>query len=619
MYIRHHCGNAQRKGKLRGGSGGLKLHAAPGLGDDAAGGLDHGIVDVDLGIQHGDSRRDRGEIAVAASGFDLGIHIGADADIAAAAFFVGDDNLIVVIAAVAGILSGVDFTVDIDDGASDLYVHRVERVGQVGDIQDSAGLVDRSGELHITGGIDFRVFADVDFDRVADVEEVRMDRLPRSHDIIKLILLLLFSENVRILLFAQRSGLGGDLHVIRDDRAQNIDLLAPDDKVHIFGEQIMQDDSALLILNAVFRVDDQLVQQVRFRHEDQPVKARRGGLQHKVGKRGIRAKNSDLPSLCVGFDFRCCPVKHDLGFICDRICDAAADKIVHMDRNGIVVTVNKGKGYLVIADRDRLRLGLAQFTGEVHAVSIRVRDGDVGHGVGNADIDADSVLTLAGVHRNGCFGRGLFPGNKHSADSVVAFPGFDREIRLHAGADIDGVVVFAGIDSDGTNLVTADVDGIAPLSGLDVNAVHTVAGFDVDGVIRRRSDDGEARVLNLNTLLHGQVDTGQEHIDPVNENVAVDLDAVAGGAGAVSPALRSRLRFIGVRGDNVQHKVRARLDARGSFLALTAGRSRSRQADGNVAVVLAGLDLDGQFLGILGDALQSQVDGLLDRVLTVLF
>ena len=286
MYIRHHRGNTQRERKLRGRSGGLNLHTALGLGDDAAGGLNHGIANVDLGIQHGNRHRNGREIVVAASGFDLGIHIGADAHIAAAALFVGNNDLVVIGSVVGRILPGVNFTVDIDNGTADLDVHGVERVGQIGDVQDAAGLVDRGGELHIAGRIDFRILADVDFDRVVNVEEVRMDGLPRRYDIVKLILLLLLAEDILLFLFTQSSGLCGDFYVVRYDRAEHIDVFTAHDEVQIGGEQIMQDYFAFLVLNAVFRVDDQLVQQIRFRHEYEPVKARRGSLQHKVGKRG---------------------------------------------------------------------------------------------------------------------------------------------------------------------------------------------------------------------------------------------------------------------------------------------------------------------------------------------
>ena len=83
---------------------------------------------------------------------------------------------------------------------------------------------------------------------------------------------------------------------------------------------------------------------------------------------------------------------------------------------------------------------------------------------------------------------------------------------------------------------------------MDILCVFTL---DFNGIFIRRSDDGQAGVLDGNALFHGQINARQQHIEAVDIYIAFHLHTSVSVSVIASVAV---LRRVG--GNDFQHKTR---------------------------------------------------------------
>ena len=137
--------------------------------------------------------------------------------------------------------------------------------------------------------------------------------------------------------------------------------------------------------------------------------------------------------------------------------------------------------------------------------------------------------------------------------------------------------------------------------------------FDVDVVVIRRTDICHVRVLGADLLLQFEIQAGHEHVDSVDDDIALDLGGSVrvgqvGGGSVAADLCRAG-------GDDVQGEVCRQLirDIRRVLCPLVD--DVAVPVDGDVAEVLAFFDHDRDALGVVRNGSQRRVDRLLDRVL----
>ena len=609
VHIGHDGGNAQRERQVAGRGAGLDVDLALGLGGDVASRLQHRAVEqVDLGIQHGDADRQRRQIAVAAAGLNERIHAGVHLDGALVVVepqgWIGFER-----GCGAGRFSrqhGVEIDArvnlagHVDLRAANFHVHKVQDVGDRGDVQDAAVFNDGGGYVHVAAGVHHGILADDHFGAVGHVEEVGDQRLAGVHHVAQADAAFLFVAIAFAIAFVVTFTIiavvvavtgsivfglgdlrflargGGQLHILSGNPAVQYDLLSLDDQVHVPGNHVVQLDGAAVLLDVRF-VDDQLVQHAAAALDDDRSVILGGGRHDDViGKRGFRRVDRGLLAVHRGHGqvvvrVGLCQVDLHLVLVQQLVAEDALGVLVHGDGQHVAAAVLEVEG-LRLAGRARCDavIFFLQRAAHVQMVGILVLDFYLIIYIARCDIHVHLVVALAGIHGDGVVGY---------SRAVGARRRYARLGQRHC------VVARAGVHLD---------------------VLRAFSGLDVHGVVLGGADDGQRSVRHRQLLLQRQVDARQQHVDAVNVDIAVHLRGAGGGRGIVIPIL------FGVHSHNLQKQVRGQLIQQRT----AAGMNGILCAvDGDIAVILTRLHLDGNFGGVGVDAAQRRVDRLLDGIM----
>ena len=486
VHVGHHRADGQRDGQVGRLGGGVRHHGALRLRGDAARGFQHrGLVEIDFGIQHRDADRQRRQVGVAAAGVDAGLDLGIHANGTGAVL--GEHG---VVCSVIG-RAGIDAAVHVDLGAADLHVDQVQDIGQGGDIQYAALLAHLRADVHVARGVDGSVRADVHLGRMGHVEEIGGDGLGRGDDIVQA------DAGLSLLVVLNHlSGERAQLNVVGDHGAVDVDLLRLDDDVHVLGGQVGQGHGVAVVLDFA-GVDDQLVQETvgpRYQHD---LRVARGGRGDDliIGKHGVGRIGRRL--LAVGLDHSQIVIFTGLGqvdfhggfvfqFVGDLQLAARHGRDGHLQFIiGLVEEVDGTGGIGCIDHNGAALFALFERAAQVQAIIVRIHDGDLFHGIAHGDIHVHPVGALAGI-----------------------------DLRRSAAAGSLGRGGFAGFGHR---------DGIVAVAGIHLDIAHAVAGLDGHGVILGSADDRQIAAGDADALFQRQIDAGQQHVDAVDVDIAVDL------------------------------------------------------------------------------------------------
>ena len=316
MHVGHHRGNRQREGQVAGAGPGLDLHGTFRGGVDAArGGQFGGIVDIDFGIQHHHADSQGGQIAVAAARLDLRHDVGLHGDGAAVVgntgFGAGGPG------GFAEVHACVHFAADVDLRAADLDVDHVQHVGDCGDVQNAAVLVDDGGDVHVLHRVDRRGAFDIHDRLVGDVEEVGGHRFGGGDHVVQGDALALVAFAFCFLL-ERFAGEGGDGHVLADDLALQGDILALNRHVQVRRDQVAQFDHAAG--SHFIGVNDQVVQQlVVDQNRDAPV-VLRGRFDNEVREDMIAGRIVIYDNVIRSLNFVVFQLNFDPAFVGQFVC-----------------------------------------------------------------------------------------------------------------------------------------------------------------------------------------------------------------------------------------------------------------------------------------------------------
>ena len=107
------------------------------------------VMDQYLGICHDNTDRQRGQQTLAAAGLNAGLNLCFKGDISCG---IGNGRCLSRLRFIAH--TGIYLTFNVYNSIADFNVDNIQRIGQRGDIQNAARLVDFRRDIYVTAGID---------------------------------------------------------------------------------------------------------------------------------------------------------------------------------------------------------------------------------------------------------------------------------------------------------------------------------------------------------------------------------------------------------------------------------------------------------------------------------